>query len=398
MPSIRITVSLLLALLLVQPNVHAWSEGGHHLIAVMAFELLEPTEQEKILAILKSHPRYAEDFSPPEYASNKNRWVIGTAGYWPDIARSYPEWTRPTWHFELGAALKLGDVTDVPDFPGPLPESATLETRDLHISQAIALCRKVLASPSEPTSAKALAITWLCHLVADSHQPCHAGSLYAEHVFPEGDRGANSIPVAQGSNMHSLWDGLLGRHFDEGDIARRRKEILGDAQLMAEVAFGIAHSDTLLPSTWLEESRTYARRYVYAPEVMEPITVALRAQEAGLQPISLSENYLKNAGRFAQLRAAQAAFRLARILSQDLVLATESETDNSTTEPALTLPIAPRLIAHRGGVVDTTRVENNVDAIEEAIARNYFMLEVDIRESRDGQLVVHHDSTFSRFY
>ena len=31
---------------------------------------------------------------------------------------------------------------------------------------------------------------------ADAHQPCHAGSLYAESVFPEGDRGANTTITA----------------------------------------------------------------------------------------------------------------------------------------------------------------------------------------------------------
>ena len=56
------------------------------------------------------------------------------------------------------------------------------------------------------------------------------------------------------------------------------------------------------------------------------------------------------------------------------------------------------LIAHRGGVVDETRMENNLPAIEEAIKRGYFMLEVDIRESKDGHLVVHHDEDFKRFY
>lgn len=398
MSFIRVFVFLLIPFLGLQPKAQAWSEAGHHLIAIMAFELLEPAEQEKVLKLLDSHPKYIDDFTPPESISNKNHWLIGTAGYWPDIARSYPEWTRPTWHYELGAALTLGDVANVPDFPGPLPDSATLDTQELHVAQAIALCRRVLANPTEPASSKALAITWLCHLVADSHQPCHAGSLYAEHVFPEGDRGANSISLGQRRNMHSLWDGLLGRRFDEGDIARRKREIFGDGPLMTEAAFEIAREDTLLPSTWLEESRTYARRYVYAQEVLEPITVALRAQGGELEPITLSEAYLKNAGRIAQLRAAQAAIRLARILSQELLVAAEPETNNSAADNALAQPTALKLIAHRGGVVDVTRIENNVAAIEEAIARNYYMIEVDIRESRDGQLIVHHDSTFSRFY
>ncbi len=57
-----------------------------------------------------------------------------------------------------------------------------------------------------------------------------------------------------------------------------------------------------------------------------------------------------------------------------------------------------RLIAHRGGVVDATHIENNLPAIDEAVRRGYWMLEVDIRESKDGHLVVHHDADFERFY
>jgi glycerophosphoryl diester phosphodiesterase len=57
-----------------------------------------------------------------------------------------------------------------------------------------------------------------------------------------------------------------------------------------------------------------------------------------------------------------------------------------------------RLIAHRGGVVDATRIENNLPAIDEAVRRGYWMLEVDIRESKDGRLVVHHDADFKRYY
>ena len=57
-----------------------------------------------------------------------------------------------------------------------------------------------------------------------------------------------------------------------------------------------------------------------------------------------------------------------------------------------------QLIAHRGGVVDKDRIENNRPAIEEAIRRGYWMLEVDIRASKDGELIVHHDEDFQRYY
>ena len=59
---------------------------------------------------------------------------------------------------------------------------------------------------------------------------------------------------------------------------------------------------------------------------------------------------------------------------------------------------AVRLIAHRGGVVDRQHIENNLPGIEEAVRRGYWMLEVDIRRSKDGKLVVHHDADFRRFY
>lgn len=57
-----------------------------------------------------------------------------------------------------------------------------------------------------------------------------------------------------------------------------------------------------------------------------------------------------------------------------------------------------RLIAHRGGVVDESIIENNRAAIEEAVKRGYWMVEADIRSSRDGVPVVHHDQTLERFY
>jgi glycerophosphoryl diester phosphodiesterase len=57
-----------------------------------------------------------------------------------------------------------------------------------------------------------------------------------------------------------------------------------------------------------------------------------------------------------------------------------------------------RLIAHRGGVVDEHHSENSPGAIEAAIERGYYMVEADLRRSRDGKVVVHHDETFRRFY
>lgn len=55
-----------------------------------------------------------------------------------------------------------------------------------------------------------------------------------------------------------------------------------------------------------------------------------------------------------------------------------------------------RLIGHRGGVVDQEHPENSLAALEAAIGRGYWMVEIDVRESRDGRLIAHHDGTLQQ--
>ena len=57
-----------------------------------------------------------------------------------------------------------------------------------------------------------------------------------------------------------------------------------------------------------------------------------------------------------------------------------------------------RLIAHRGGVVDSTADENSMQALEKAAARGYWMVEIDVRLTKDGMLITHHDNTFKRSF
>lgn len=298
--------------------VRAWSETGHHLIALMAYDLLTPDEQARLLEILAAHPRFDEDFKPPAFLNNETevlRWRIGRAGYWPDIARRDPQYHRGQWHYQLGAALVLGDAKslDVPKFPGPLPSDATMETEDLYIAQATELCRNVLADKQQTPANRALAVSWLAHLVADAHQPCHAGSLYAAVAFPEGDMGANRIPVGQRQNLHALWDGLLGGRLDTRDIPRRIREITENPRWPEQAQAATEGPAGLDPLNWLQESRQAAREHVYTPEVLEMVERLARGVLTEPEPIELSEAYLKNAGQVAQGRAALAAYRLAAV-------------------------------------------------------------------------------------
>lgn len=186
--------------------------------------------------------------------------------------------------------------------------------------QAIRLSKRIFDSDASEAD-KAIAMCWICHLMADIMQPCHTGSLYVEHVFPEGDRGANSIRVKQGRNLHALWDGLLGRRFDEGDVSRRMNEIKRrfDPENKGLKNFPVAPPREELLSTefvkcLIGEGRHYGKVAVYMPEVIEPITVAHRSGGGEIQEINLSERYLSRAGDIAKSQAYKASYLLAKLL------------------------------------------------------------------------------------
>jgi hypothetical protein len=317
----KFITKILIALFILLPGrTHAWSEGGHHLIAAIAFSLLTDQERNELLVVLKQHPRYAEDFVPPEKLANdeeRTRWLVGRAGYWPDVARRQPKYHRSTWHYELGPTIVLGNLDGivVPERPGSLPLDASLETQDLYLSQAVELCRKVLTDKSQPAGDRAIALCWIGHLVADAHQPCHAGSLYMEKVFAkkDGDRGANSIPTKQRQNMHALWDQLLGDEFAQRTNRRRFLEITSSPQLTEIGRIAVSIPGGLDPLVWLGESRKAAVDHVYTDDVLQPLNIVVRGLAEKPEVLTLSEYYLKNAGRVAQQRATQGAYRLAGV-------------------------------------------------------------------------------------
>jgi len=56
------------------------------------------------------------------------------------------------------------------------------------------------------------------------------------------------------------------------------------------------------------------------------------------------------------------------------------------------------LIGHRGGVVDTSNAENSMAALQDAIERGYWMVEMDLRLTKDSVMIINHDNNFKRYY
>ena len=57
-----------------------------------------------------------------------------------------------------------------------------------------------------------------------------------------------------------------------------------------------------------------------------------------------------------------------------------------------------KLIAHRGGIVEGKFDEFDPASIQAAIDAGYFMLEIDVRETKDGVLMLIHDEDFMRYH
>jgi hypothetical protein len=97
------------------------------------------------------------------------------------------------------------------------------------------------------------ALRWIVHLVADLHQPLHAGDGW--------DRGGNDFAVRLGrrrqpTNLHRVWDTEVVRPLlDNGGVAMAAREF--DSRITPQEA--LAWRADLDPASWATESSREAR-------------------------------------------------------------------------------------------------------------------------------------------
>ncbi|WLD12072.1 S1/P1 nuclease [Planctellipticum variicoloris] len=323
----RPTLALLFVLFLAA-HAQAWSDAGHKIIASIAFRQLTPAQRERIVALLKHHPRYAQDFEgavPAEVRSGaaelKDEWAFQQAAIWPDLVRGFPEaekekFHRGTWHY-INRPLFLTD-RDRERLQGSIAINLTLDptqsaVQDLNVVQAIRLARRLAGDPAADKSERALMLTWIFHTVGDVHQPLHSTAMFAEGLFPEGDRGGNLIRTGQRSNLHSVWDGLPGGRMA---VTEARNRALGLIAKPDRRSLGEAAGRQLDEVEWVAESHAACRDAVYCAEVLAFLRQLPRDGRRELPSLALSESYLKSAGAVAETRIVSAGYRLGTVLAQ----------------------------------------------------------------------------------
>ena len=188
------TATLLLFLV---PEALAWGPEGHRVIGLAAFGLLDDSARAKVIDILERPPGSA----PGE--------ALSEACNWPDTIRERPgwRWSAPLHYVNVA---RLGDgyqrERDCPD--GRCVTEGILEYANL-----LGYTEK-----KSDANVRYQAFAFVCHLVADLHQPLHAG-------FRD-DRGGNTVMVkyrGEEMNLHRFWDsGLVRTHLrDENEMVER---------------------------------------------------------------------------------------------------------------------------------------------------------------------------------
>ncbi|HMP02144.1 MAG TPA: S1/P1 nuclease [Gemmatales bacterium] len=202
-----------LAALLLTAAAGAWNKAGHMVSGAIAYHVLKADHPEtvaNVVALLGQHPDYDRHWRgrlEASYVESEERdlYLFMLAARWADDARDdarhYPAGeNRDRWHY-------VNLPVRVPArFPATPPDSNNIMRAFATNSARV---RELAASPAD----RAVALTWIFHLVGDVHQPLHVASLFSAR-FPSGDRGGNRFYIRvredrAAINLHQFWDDLI---------------------------------------------------------------------------------------------------------------------------------------------------------------------------------------------
>lgn len=321
----RVLVCLVLVLFSAS-NVLAWGVHGHRVVASIAFRRLDVAHRDAVVAILKEHPRFQQEFDEAMPANiegagiaTKNEWLFQQAALWPDIARDYhgnlrEKFHRPNWHF-INQPIFL-TAADETALSGSLTvnlklDPKTIGDKDQNVVQIIRLARKTIKSADAKKSDKALMLSWLFHTVGDLHQPAHSSAMFSKHLFPHGDRGGNMVSTAQHGSLHSLWDGFPGGKSTFFHARADGFDLIDQLE-----AHGKTAAMKLDEKDWLDESFALANEKVYNENVRAHLRVFEMDNDHELMPVDLSSAYLRAGGKECDKRMIAAGFRLAAVIKE----------------------------------------------------------------------------------
>ena len=313
-------------------SVHAWDHPGHMTTAAIAFAEIErarPELIEKIGLLMLKHPDIAPFWVAPGDTRGKERArrMFIEAARWPDDAK----WTihdRPTWHSARWPIV----AKDAPPKAKKIAEARS-ERPTGNAIEAEAMNAAVLSNPESKPEERALALSWVMHIVGDIHQPLHVSDQYSKENPTGNAAGALEYvwdPLRDSAMpFHILWDSNTFRSTKLEDIDRNTKNLLAkyprsslpelkpydgpDAirrwawesyQVAVDFAYGYGIETVGDPNKDLDSDRIIGNMVKYILEGISPVDKAPK----------VPAEYWKKLQDVAQRRIALAGYRLADLI------------------------------------------------------------------------------------
>lgn len=306
--------------------IYTWNSSSHGIVAIIAYDLMDTESRNKVLDLIKHHPRYKEDFidALPDTSkfwtqTEREQWIFAQIARWSDIARGFKDEMRDEYHHSTWHYINLGVFPNEKlkdEFGTSLPSNTNLIYNDaseferMNIMEALGYISEQFESEATTKMEKAVLLCWLFHLVGDLHQPLHSSAMFTPRLFSKGDRGGNSIKVGK-YNLHSTWDWALGGEREISKMADFSDAIRKDEKLNS---IGINANEELNFNRWLEESYSLAKSIAYTEDVRDTVVSAENSNSTEIPSFTMNDEYKFNMEEAAKERVVQAGYRLSAIL------------------------------------------------------------------------------------
>ena len=290
----------------------SWNIPGHMLSGAIAYQILQresPTIIPTVRSILEKNPWYEARWKAqldklPE--TERDEMLFMLAARWADDIRTGdPAESHPLWHYV--------------DFPfKPEGEPASIETKPPpaeNIVAAISENERIALNRSTPEK-RAIALTWLYHLIGDIHQPLHVVQLFTRE-YPNGDHGGGyfCVRVAQQRtplSLHRLWDGLI----TSNNNTRTLRNIAIELQSRFTRS-GLSELAVTAPEAWVKESFEIATKIAYQNGALRGTPKGKRRDcREVIDAAVLSVGYVQMGRKIADRRLMLLGYRLADLLRQ----------------------------------------------------------------------------------
>ena len=291
-------------------RAEAWWESGHEIVALIAWNDLTPEAKAKVIRLLRAHPDFQAMLTKEQTPeAEKDREAFLTGSIWPDLIKvpnnRSIKYNHPIWHY-VDIPFVVGELKSEP----PMPDMKwNPEKEPVNAAQAYAKCIADLGNEKLSDAERGIALAWIEHLAGDLHQPLHTAAWFSA-TLPQGDQGGNLLIVRSGNqvtNLHSLWDGLLGGSQPFPAI-QELSQNLAKAHPRMEFLEQLAAKDVEI---WIQARSEEARKYVYLEGTLAWITRDEQSRDHGRPVPELPAGYMDNAKALARKNVVLAGYRLA---------------------------------------------------------------------------------------